>query len=172
MRATRPGRAPLKGLAAWFIRFAGLYSMICPVGFGAYAVPSVLSVAWGRGIVYLWVYNAPYSDHVPGTWYGDSPLEQTATRATVLLLLTAFIAACLVQLAGALLLILLRPSGFAVLPAGMLLGAVFWWGFDLPLAWLTTATALPVLAAAWLVYRKASRHPAGNASTVVKRTAT
>jgi hypothetical protein len=85
--------------------------------------------------------------------------------------MTAFIAACLVQLAGGILLILLRPSGFAVLPAGMLLRAVFWWGFDLPLAWLSTALDIPVLAAAWLVYRKASRHPAGNASTVVKTTA-
>ena len=146
--------------------------MICPVGFGAYAVPSVLSVAWGREIVYLWVYNAPHSDHVPGIPYGDAPLERTATRATVLPLLTAFIAACLVQLAGGILLILLRPSGFVILPTGMLLSAVFWWGFHLPLAWVTTATALPILTAAWLVYRKASRHPAGNASTVVKRTAT
>ena len=33
----------------------------------------------------------------------------------------------------------------------MLLSAVFWWGFDLPLAWLATATLLPILAAAWLV---------------------
>jgi hypothetical protein len=75
--------------------------------------------------------------------------------------MTGFIAACLVQLAGGILLILLRPSGFAVLPAGMLLSAVFWWGFDLPLAWLSTALDIPVLAAAWLVYRNTSRHPAG-----------
>ena len=59
------------------------------------------------------------------------------------------------------LLILLRPSGFAVLLAGMLLSAVFWWGFDLPLAWLDAAGLLPVLALAWLVYRKASRDPDG-----------
>jgi len=71
--------------------------------------------------------------------------------------MAAFLAACLVQLAGGVLLILLRPSGFAVTAAGMLLSAVFWWGFDLPLAWLNVATLLPILAAAWLVYRRASR---------------
>ena len=98
-----------------------------------------------------------YGDHIGGTPYGSAPLELTATRVTVLLLMTGFIAACLVQLAGGVLLILLRPSGFVVLPAGMLLSAVFWWGFDLPLAWLSTAMDIPVLAAAWLVYRRASR---------------
>jgi hypothetical protein len=39
MPATRPGRAPLKGPAAWFIRFAGLKSIICPLGFGALRSP-------------------------------------------------------------------------------------------------------------------------------------
>ena len=64
-------------------------------------------------------------------------------------LLLAFLAACLVQLAGGLLLIWPRSSGFAVVPVGMLLSAPFWWGFDLPLAWLNAALALPLLAAAW-----------------------
>jgi hypothetical protein len=153
--ATRPDRAPLRGPAAWFIRFAGLNGIICPLGFGAFTIPSILSVAGGSGLVYVW--GTQYGDHVGGQPYGSAPLELTATRATVLLLLTGFIGACLVQLAGGILLILLRPSGFVVLPAGMLLSAVFWWGFDLPLAWLNAATVLPVLAAAWLVYRKASR---------------
>ena len=153
--ATRPDRAPLRGPAAWFIRFAGLNGIICPLGFGAFTIPSILSVARGSGLVYVW--GTQYGDHVGGQPYGSAPLELTATRATVLLLLTGFIGACLVQLVGAGLLIWLRPSGFIVMPAGMLLSAIFWWGFDLPLAWLNAATVLPVLAAAWLVYTRASR---------------
>jgi hypothetical protein len=43
----------------------------------------------------------------------------------------------------------------------MLLSAIFWWGFDLPLAWLNAATVLPLLVAAWMVYRRASRDPSG-----------
>ena len=151
----RRDRTPLTGPAAWIIRFAGLSGIICPLGFGAFTVPSVLSVAGGSGLVYVW--GTQYGDHVGGEPYGLAPLELTATRATVLLLMVAFLTACLVQLAGGILLILLRPSGFAVLLAGMLLSAVFWWGFDLPLAWLDAAGLLPVLALAWLVYRKASR---------------
>ena len=143
--------------AAWFVRFAGVNSIVCPLGFGGFTIPSIISVAGGSGIVYVW--GTQYGDHVGGTPYGSAPLELTATRATVLLLMAAFLGACLVQLAGGILLILLRPAGFVVLPAGMLLSAVFWWGFDLPLAWLSSALDIPVLAAAWLVYRKASRDP-------------
>jgi hypothetical protein len=77
--------------------------------------------------------------------------------ATLLLLLAAFLAACLVQLAGSILLICLQPSGFVVMPAGMPLSAIFWWGFDLPFAWINAAIELPLLAAARLVYRRASR---------------
>ncbi len=152
---TRACRAPLRGPATWLVRFAGAYSMICPLGFGAFTIPSIVSVARGNGIVYVW--GTQYSDHVLGQPYGIAPLEQTATRATVLLLMAAFLAACAVQLTGGILLILLRPSGFVVVPSGMLLSAIFWWGFDLPLAWLNTATVLPILAAAWLAYRRTSR---------------
>jgi hypothetical protein len=96
--ATRPDRAPLSGPAAWFIRFAGLNGIICPLGFGAFTIPSILSVAGGSGIVYVW--GTQFGDHVGGQPYGSAPLELTATRATVLLLMTGFIGACLVQLAG------------------------------------------------------------------------
>jgi hypothetical protein len=114
-------------------------------------------VAQGHGIIYVWG-NPPY---------GDGPLERTGVPTTVLLLLAAFLAACLVQLAGGILLICLRPSGFVVLPAGMLLSAIFWWGFDLPLAWRNAATVLPMLAAAWLVYMRAPRDPSGRGRSSV-----
>ena len=51
---TRPDRAPVTGPAAWFIRFAGAYSVIGPLGFGAYTIPSIFSAAQGRGIIYVW----------------------------------------------------------------------------------------------------------------------
>jgi len=65
------------------------------------------------------------------------------------------------RVVGGVLLIWLRPAGFVVLPVGMLLSAIFWWGFDLPLAWRNAATVLPLLVAAWMVYRRASRDPSG-----------
>ena len=136
--ATRPDRAPVTGPAAWFIRFVGVDGVIGPLGFGGFTIPAILSVAQGHGI--------PYAFGNPT--YGNGPFERIGVPTTAPLLL-AFLAACLVQLAGGLLLIWPRSSGFAVVPVGMLLSAPFWWGFDLPLAWLNAALALPLLAAAW-----------------------
>ena len=145
---TQRGRAPVTGPAAWFVRFTGVNSIVCPLGFGGFTIPAIVSVAQGHGILYT--FGNPT--------YGSGPFERIGVPTTVPLLL-AFLAACLVQLAGGLLLIWLRPSGFVVVPVGMLLSAPFWWGFDLPFAWLSAALVLPFLAAAWAVYRKASRNP-------------
>jgi hypothetical protein len=143
----RPDRTSVTGPAAWFIRFTGANGIVCPLGFGGFTIPSMMSVAQGHNIIDVWGSYPPYA----------APLERTDVPATVLLLLAAFLAACLVQLVGGILLICLRPSGFVVMPAGMLLSAIFWWGFDLPFAWINAAIVLPLLAAAWLVYRRASR---------------
>jgi len=145
---TQRVRAPVTGPAAWFVRFAGVNSIVCPLGFGGFTIPAIVSVAQGHGILYT----------LGNPTYGNGPFERIGAPTTVPLLL-AFLAACLVQLAGGLLLIWLRPSGFVVVPLGMLVSAPFWWGFDLPFAWLSAALVLPTLAAAWTVYRKASRHP-------------
>ena len=143
---TRPDRAPVTGPAAWFIRFVGVNGVIGPLGFGGFTIPAIISVAQGRGIIDVW----------GNPTYGDGPFERIGVPTTVPLL-AGFLAACLVQLVGAGLLIGLRPSGFIVMPAGMLLSAIFWWGFDLPLAWLGAGPDLAFLAAAWLVYTRASR---------------
>jgi hypothetical protein len=136
--------------AAWVVRLAGVCGVIGPLGFGGFTIPAIVSVAQGHGIIYVW----------GNPTYGDGPFERIGVPTTVPLLV-GFLAACLVQLVGAGLLICLRPSGFIVLPAGMLLSAVFWWGFDLPLAWLGAALTLAFLVAARLVYRGASRDPSG-----------
>jgi len=114
---TQGGRAPVTGPAAWFVRFAGANSVVCPLGFGGFTIPAIVSVAQGRGILYA--FGNPT--------YGHGPFERIGVPTTVPLLL-AFLAACLVQLAGGLLLIWLRPSGFVVVSVGMLLSAPFWWG--------------------------------------------
>ena len=135
-------------LAAWFLRIAGASAMLNGWGFGYFTIPAMVSVAEGHGILYT--FGNPT--------YGNGPLEQLGVPTTVPLL-AGFLAACVVQVIGGALLLWPRYLGIAVLLAGMLLSAPFWWGFDLPFAWLGAALGLPVLAAAWAVYRKASRHP-------------
>jgi hypothetical protein len=134
---TRPGHAPVTGPGCLVRPVCWSIWHHLPAGIRRYHDSSIVSVAQGHDDIFVWG-NLPY---------GGPQLEQTGTPATVLLL-AGFVAACLVQLAGGCLLIWLRPAGFVVMPAGMLLSAVLWWGFDLPLAWLNAATVLPVLAAA------------------------
>ena len=141
----------MTGPAAWFVRIAGVDGIIGPLGFGGFTIPAIVSVAQGHGILYT--FGNPT--------YGDGPFERIGVPTTVPLLV-AFLAACLIQLVGGGLLIWLRPSGFIVLPAGMLLSAIFWWGFDLPFAWLGAPLTLAFLAVAWVMYKRASRDPSGS----------
>jgi hypothetical protein len=55
----RRDRTPLTGPAAWFVRFAGVYGIVCPLGFGGYTIPSIVSVAQGHGIIYVWGSDQP-----------------------------------------------------------------------------------------------------------------
>jgi hypothetical protein len=150
-RVNTTGRTPVTGPPAWFVRIAGVLGIVGPLGFGGFAIPAIVSVAQGHGIIYT--FGNPT--------YGDGPFERIGVPTTVPLLV-AFFAACLIQLVGGGLLIWLRPSGFVVLPVGMLLSAPFWWGFDLPFAWLGAALTLAFLAAAWVMYRASSRDPSGS----------
>ncbi|WP_410961343.1 hypothetical protein, partial [Salmonella sp. SAL4457] len=62
--------------------------------------------------------------------------------------LVAFLGACLVLAVGGVRLVLLRPAGVVVTLAGLVMGAPFWWGFDLPFAWFNAVNVLALLAMA------------------------
>ena len=64
----------------------------------------------------------------------------------------AFLGACLVlALGGALL--LTRTTGVEITLIGTVLCAPFWWGFDLPLAWINAATVLALISVSWMARR-------------------
>ena len=44
---SRPDRTSVAGPAAWFIRFTGANRTACPLGFGGFTIPSIVSVAQG-----------------------------------------------------------------------------------------------------------------------------
>jgi hypothetical protein len=83
-----------------------------------------VSLGRGRGILYT--FGNPT--------YGNGPFERIGVPTSVPLL-AAFLAACLLQVVGGVLLLWPRRSGIVVSIAGLLLCAPFWWGFDLPFAW-------------------------------------
>jgi hypothetical protein len=125
-------------LAAWSLRIAGANSIINGLGFGGFAIPAIVSVGQGHGIIYI----------LGNPTYGNGPFEQIGVPTTVPLL-AGFLSACVVQVVGSVLLLWPRRSGIVVMLVGMLLSAIFWWGFNLPLAWINAATGLTFLVLAW-----------------------
>jgi hypothetical protein len=132
--------------AAWCLRIAGANSIVNGLGFGGFAIPAIVSVGQGHGIIYT--FGNPT--------YGNGPFERIGVPTTVPLL-AGFLAACVVQVAGGVLLLWPRPSGIVVSVLGILLGAPFWWGFNLPFAWLNAAVVLTFLALAWTAQKGSSR---------------
>jgi hypothetical protein len=143
-------------LAAWYLRIAGANGIVNGLGFGGFAIPAIVSVGQGHGIIYT--FGNPT--------YGNGPFERIGVPTTVPLL-AGFLTACVVQVVGGVLLLWPRPSGIVVLVVGMLLSVPFWWGFDLPFAWLNAAVVLTFLALAWTAQKGSSRGPGGGARSSV-----
>ena len=135
-------------LTAWCLRIAGANGIVNGLGFGGFAIPAIVSVGQGHGIIYT--FGNPT--------YGNGPFEQIGVPTTVPLL-AGFLAACAVQVVGGVLLLWPRPSGIVVSVVGILLGAPFWWGFNLPFAWLNAAVVLTFLILAWTAQKGSSRSP-------------
>ena len=138
----------MTGWAGWCLRVAGANGIVNGLGFGAFTIPAMVSVGRGRGILYT--FGNPT--------YGNGPFERIGVPTSVPLL-AAFLAACLLQVVGGVLLLWPRRSGIVVSIAGLLLCAPFWWGFDLPFAWLNAAVLLAFLVLAWTVQKHRSTRP-------------
>ena len=112
------------------IRAAAILHWIVAVGFGVFCPPAIRSVMMGSGFPIVFGFPA----------YGGGPFERVGIRTTAGLL-AAFLVVCILEaVAGALLWGNHRSGAllsFVLLP----LGAVFWWGFALPIP--------PLCAAAW-----------------------
>lgn len=114
------------------LRTAAILHWIIGLGFGVPAVLGIRNLAAGRGILYLMGFPT----------YGRGPFERIGIQTTVPLL-SAFLLVCLLEcVAGWLLWTGARPG--AILSLVLLpLGAIFWWGFALPIP--------PIFAAVWTV---------------------
>jgi hypothetical protein len=139
-------------LAAWCLRIAGASGIVNGSGFGGFTIPVIVIVSVGQGHGILYTFGNPT--------YGDGPFERIGVPTTVPLL-AGFLAACFVQVVGGVLLLWPRPSGIVVSVVGILVCAPFWWGFDLPFAWLNAAVVLTFLVLAWTAQKGSSRGPSG-----------
>ena len=119
------------------LRLAGLSALVNGAGFGAFDVPAM----WHRAHHHtVW-----YAFGLPT--YGNGPFEAHGFAVTVPVLM-AFFGACLVLAIGGALLLVPRSIGVVFTLAGIVMCAPFWWGFNLPYAWLNAATILALLAMA------------------------
>lgn len=142
------------GMVVWTLRLIGLSALVNGGGFGAYAVPAAWHLAHDHVV---WYANAKPT-------YGYGPFEDHGIHTTVALDL-AFFGACLVLAVGGVLLLVPRSAGIVVTLAGMALCAPFWWGFDLPLAWVNAGIILALFALAAGVRLTLLRFPSPRRST-------
>ncbi|HVD87317.1 MAG TPA: hypothetical protein VNB91_00310 [Jatrophihabitantaceae bacterium] len=103
----------MTGWAGWCLRVAGANGIVNGLGFGGFTIPAMVSLGRGRGILYT--FGNPT--------YGNGPFERIGVPTSVPLL-AAFLAACLLQVVGGVLLLWPRRSGIVVSIAGLLLRPV------------------------------------------------
>ena len=119
-------------------RIAAILLWFSGIGFGIPCLMAVNSLQAGRGIPRLFGFPA----------YGEGPFEQHGIQTTIPLLL-AFFFVCLLEVAAGVPLWSGRRTG-ALLALGVIpLGAVFWWGFALPIPPLLAVARAILIAASW-----------------------
>ena len=120
------------------IRVAAGLLWFTAFGFGVFCVPAIRSLLAGRGIPYVMGFPA----------YGAGPFERHGVPTTALLV-TGFLAICILEGVAGWWLWRGYKSGailaIALLPAG----AVYWWGFALPIPPLFAITRTVLLALNW-----------------------
>jgi hypothetical protein len=134
MRAGHPFATPV----VWTLRLAGLGALVNGAGFGAFDIPAIWHLAR-----YGTVWHA-----LGNPTYGHGRFEAHGFAVSVPVLI-AFLGTCLVLAIGGVLLMIPRSTGVVFTLAGIVMCAPFWWGFNLPYAWLNAATILVLLALAW-----------------------
>ena len=119
-------------------RVAAVLLWISGIGLGIPCLTAIRSLRAGEGIPRLFGFPA----------YGEGPFEQHGISTTVPLLLT-FLLVCVVEVAAGVPLWNGRKIG-ALLAIGVIpFGAVFWWGFALPIPPVLALARVALVAISW-----------------------
>lgn len=120
------------------IRAAAALCWVNALGFGVFTIPAIARVWVGKDIPTVMGFPA----------YGQGPFEAHGVRSTVPLL-TGFLVVCLVEGVAGWLLWGDHRSG-AILAIGILpAGAVYWWGFALPIPPVFAVVRTVLIVAGW-----------------------
>ena len=105
------------------LRIAAILLWINAVGFGVFCLPAIRNLLMGRDIPYVMGFPA----------YGKGPFERVGIPTTVPLL-SAFLLVCILEGVAGWLLWSGHKTGAILAIALLPVGAIFWWGFALPIA--------------------------------------
>lgn len=119
-------------------RIAAVLLCLQGLGFGLPCYVAVRSLAAGRGPAIFMGFPT----------YGHGPFEQHGVHSSVLLVLF-FAAVCALEVAAGIGLWGGQTSGAILALALLVPGAVFWWGFDLPYAWLLAGASTALILIGW-----------------------
>ena len=124
------------------VRVAALLMWFVGVGFGAPCVVAIRNLLQGRDLPMIMGFRA----------YGGGPFERLGIQTTVALL-AVFMAVCLLEcVAGWLLWSGNRTGG--ILALGLLpVGALFWWGFALPIPPMLAVVRTILIIISWRTLR-------------------
>ena len=114
------------------IRVAAILNWIVAVGFGVFCFPAIRNLLIGRDIPIVMGFPA----------YGRGPFERAGIPTTVPLL-AAFLLVCILEAVAGVLLWGGYKSGGVLALVLVPVGAIFWWGFALPIP--------PILALVWTI---------------------
>jgi hypothetical protein len=104
------------------IRVAAVLLWINGVGFGVFCLPAIRNLLMGRDIPIVMGFPA----------YGRGPFERAGIPTTVPLLV-AFLLVCFLECVAGWWLWSGQKAGGILALALLPVGAIFWWGFDLPI---------------------------------------
>jgi hypothetical protein len=120
------------------IRAAAILCWINAIGFGVFTIPAMARVRAGRDIPMVLGFPA----------YGRGPFEAHGIRSTVPLL-AGFLVVCVMEGLAGWLLWGEHRSGAILAIAVLPLGAVYWWGFALPIPPVLALVRTALIVAAW-----------------------
>jgi hypothetical protein len=120
------------------IRAAAILSWVDGLGFGICCLPGIRNLLTGRDIPMIFGFPA----------YGRGPFERVGIPTTVPLL-SALLLVCILECVAGWLLWSGSTTGAILALVLLPLGAVFWWGFALPIPPMFAVVRTLLLALAW-----------------------
>ena len=120
------------------IRAAAILAWFGGLGFGVPCLMAIRSLLAGRGIAYLMGFPT----------YGNGPFERHGVHSTPMLI-SGFLLVCALECVAGALLWGNHKSGAVLALALLPLGAIYWWGFALPIPPMFAAARTVAIVIAW-----------------------